>query len=86
MGHHSFSTEEIVSYSEHINHYLKDDSDVAEHLPINPDSNALFEVVGDGIILCKLVNKAAPGTIDPRAINLKKPLNIFNKKVILINI
>lgn len=42
----------------------------------------MFEAVGDGIILCKLINKAQPGTIDPRAINVKKPLNVFNKNVL----
>jgi hypothetical protein len=64
-----------------VNFYLKDDKDVAEWLPINPDSEDLFAAVGDGIILCKLINLANPGTIDPRAINVKKPLNIFNKDI-----
>jgi hypothetical protein len=41
----------------------------------------LFTAVGDGIILCKLINLANPGTIDTRAINVKKPLNIFNKDI-----
>jgi len=28
-------------------------------------------------VLCKMVNAACPGTIQDRAINTKKPLNIF---------
>lgn len=71
----------MFAYSEHVNHYLKDDPDTAEFLPINPESADLFTAVGDGIILCKLVNKAQPGTIDVRAINTKKPLNVFQKNV-----
>ena len=30
-----------------------------------------------------MINNAVPGTIDPRAINTKKPLNIFQIKVSL---
>jgi len=67
----------VFAYSEHINFYLKDDPDCAEFLPINPESKDMFAAVGDGIILCKMVNKAQPGTIDVRAINTKKPLNVF---------
>lgn len=60
---------------------MKDDESVKEFVPINPDNLDVFEAVGDGIILCKLVNLAQPGTIDPRAINVKKPLNVFNKNI-----
>lgn len=60
---------------------MKDDPSVAEFLPINPESKDVFEAVGDGIILCKLINKAHPGTIDARAINVKKPMNVFNKNI-----
>ena len=79
--HHSFTDEEVIAYSEHINWYLKDDAACAEFLPIDPNTMDLFGAMGDGIILCKLINLAGPGTIDPRAINVKKPLNIFNKGV-----
>lgn len=78
---HTYSQEEVEAYCDHINHYLRDDPDVAEHLPINPDSLELFAKVGDGIILCKLVNLARHDTIDKRAIVVKKPLNIFNMNV-----
>lgn len=30
-----------------------------------------------------MINNAVPGTIDPRAINTKKPLNIFQMKVFI---
>ena len=86
MGIHSYSVEERQVFSDHINFYLKDDPHVADLLPINPDSEEdLFAKVGDGIILCKLINLAAPNTIDPRAIVTKRPLNIFNENVNLIS-
>jgi hypothetical protein len=72
----------VQAYSEHINHYLKDDADVAELMPFNPDSEELFAKVGDGIVLCKLINLACPGTIDKRAIVVKRPINIFNMNVL----
>lgn len=72
---HSFTEDEVNAYVEHINFFLADDEDLKERLPINPSSK-LFESVGDGVLLCKLVNKAQPGTIDHRAINIKN-LNIF---------
>jgi hypothetical protein len=56
---------------------LKDDENVKEFVPINPESEDLFTAVGDGIILCKLINLAKKDAIDPRAIIVKKPLNIF---------
>ncbi|KAL4508359.1 hypothetical protein ABPG72_003663 [Tetrahymena utriculariae] len=75
---HSFTQDEVNAYCEHINYYLSDDADLKELLPIDPQSNKIFEAVGDGVLLCKLINKATPGTIDPRAINSKN-LNIFKK-------
>ena len=51
QSHHSYSDEEVQAYCDHVNYYLKDDKDVAEWLPINPDSLDLFTAVGDGIIL-----------------------------------
>jgi len=60
---------------------LKGDAACAEFLPIDANSKDLFGAMGDGIILCKMINLAGPGTIDPRAINVKKPLNIFNKGI-----
>jgi len=41
-------------------------------MPLKDSDDSLFTSVKDGILICKLINKAAPGTIDPRAINVKK--------------
>jgi hypothetical protein len=46
-------------------------------LPANEKN--IFDLVGDGILLCKFVNVAVPGTIPEVAINKEHPLNIFQK-------
>ncbi|XP_068749293.1 plastin-2-like [Montipora capricornis] len=76
---HSFSDDEQVGFSDWINSVLEDDPDLkGKHLPIKEeDRDALFKAVKDGILLCKLINWAVPGTVDERAIN-KKKLNVYN--------
>lgn len=50
---------------------------IADYIPIDGESpTALFRALRDGMILCKLVNWAAPGTIDERAINRSRP-NVY---------
>ncbi|MEJ1286521.1 hypothetical protein NN561_017529 [Cricetulus griseus] len=39
---------------------------------MNPNTDDLFKAVGDGIVLCKMINLSVPDTIDERAINKKK--------------
>ena len=41
----------------------------------------MYEKIDDGILLCKMINLAAPDTIDERVINKGQKLSIF--KVIL---
>lgn len=51
---------------------------VGKYLPIKEEEkDALFKAMEDGILLCKLINWAVPGTVDERAIN-KKKLNVYN--------
>ena len=59
---------------------LKQDEDVKEVIPINPESDDLFHVMEDGIVLCKLINQAQDHTIDMRAVNMKKNMNIYMVK------
>jgi len=74
---HSFSDEEKVAFADYINAALKKDADIGKtHLPINTEDMSLFTKVGDGLVLCKLINDAVPETIDERVIN-KKNLNAF---------
>ncbi|KAK3184469.1 hypothetical protein Dsin_031755 [Dipteronia sinensis] len=46
---------------------------------MDPATNDLFDLVKDGVLLCKLINVAVPGTIDERAINTKKVLNPWER-------
>ncbi|XVF32068.1 hypothetical protein REPUB_Repub17cG0050100 [Reevesia pubescens] len=76
---HTISESEKASYVAHINNYLAQDGFLNKYLPIDPSSNDLFEIVKDGVLLCKLINVAVPGTIDERAINTKRVLNPWER-------
>ncbi|OMO99036.1 hypothetical protein CCACVL1_03960 [Corchorus capsularis] len=76
---HTISESEKASYVAHINNYLAQDGFLSKYLPIDPSSNDLFEIVKDGVLLCKLINVAVPGTIDERAINTKRILNPWER-------
>ncbi|XP_070960393.1 plastin-3-like [Oncorhynchus clarkii lewisi] len=70
---HSFSEEERYAFVNWINAALAKDPDCKHVLPMNPNTpNSLFTAVGDGIILCKMINLSVPDTIDERTINKKK--------------
>ncbi|KAK9226425.1 hypothetical protein WN943_011472 [Citrus x changshan-huyou] len=76
---HTISESEKASYVAHINNYLAGDEFLNKYLPIDSSSNDLFEIVKDGVLLCKLINVAVPGTIDERAINTKRLLNPWER-------
>ncbi|XP_068185074.1 plastin-2 [Antennarius striatus] len=69
---HSYSEEEKVAFVNWINAALKSDPDCGHLLPMDPSSNDLFSAVGDGIVLCKMINLSVADTIDERTINRKK--------------
>ncbi|KAI9981367.1 hypothetical protein PInf_009063 [Phytophthora infestans] len=80
-GLHSYSEEETAAFTEHINNTLQADRDVASLMPISMDAG-LFRAVCDGVLLCKLLNRAVPETIDERALNVVKrarELNVYQK-------
>uniref|UniRef100_A0A1J3IPI9 Fimbrin-1 n=1 Tax=Noccaea caerulescens TaxID=107243 RepID=A0A1J3IPI9_NOCCA len=76
---HTINQSEKASFVQHINRYLGDDPFLKHFLPLDPDSNDLYELVKDGVLVCKLINVAVPGTIDERAINTKKVLNPWER-------
>ena len=78
-GYQSFSEEERTAYVKVINSALADDEVCKKYLPIDPNSNELFKRLKNGVLLCKLINKAVPETIDERVINVKDNMNIFNE-------
>ncbi|PIC12058.1 hypothetical protein B9Z55_028679 [Caenorhabditis nigoni] len=73
---HTIRVEEEVAFSNWINSNLSDDSDLKRLLPVG--SGELYTKTQDGLVICKLINLAVPGTIDERAIN-KKNLNTYTK-------
>ncbi|KAG5053529.1 hypothetical protein AAZX31_02G289700 [Glycine max] len=77
--HHAINESEKASYVAHINNYLAEDKFMSQFLPIDPSTNALFDLAKDGVLLCKLINIAVPGTIDERAINTKRVLNPWER-------
>ncbi|KAM9850164.1 plastin-3-like [Aulostomus maculatus] len=69
---HSISEQERFAFANHISSSLEKDPDCQHVLPINPNNEALFTALADGIVLCKLINLSVPDTIDERTINKKK--------------
>lgn len=69
---HSFSEEERFAFVNWINSALEKDPDCQHVLPMDPNTESLFKSVGDGIVLCKMINLSVPDTIDERTINKKK--------------
>ncbi|XP_030595378.1 plastin-3-like isoform X2 [Archocentrus centrarchus] len=76
---HSISEQERFAFANYINSALEKEPDCKHVLPINPNTEDLFRAVGDGIVLCKLINLSVPDTIDERTIN-KKKLTPFTKQ------
>lgn len=76
-GKHTYSAEEVHTFSAMVNETLKKDEDCQERLPINPDSDDLFHVFDDGIVLCKLIMAIDPECIDRRAMNIGNNLNAY---------
>ena len=74
-GRHTYSEDEKVAFSEHFNNCFGEDEFCTSSglIPIDPTSDELFTHIGNGIILCKLVNLAARDTIDERTVNFPKP-------------
>ncbi|KAM7251343.1 hypothetical protein ACFE04_023226 [Oxalis oulophora] len=76
---HTIVESEKKSYVNHINIYLGDDPFLQQYLPLDPATNDLFDLAKDGVLLCKLINVAVPGTIDERAINTKRVINPWER-------
>lgn len=70
--------EEQKAFADWINRALADDPDCAKYLPLSSSGEDLYKNTQDGILLCKLINKSVPDTIDERAIN-KTNLSIYRR-------
>jgi hypothetical protein len=77
---HSYLVEEKLCFAKLANEFLKDDADLKDIFPLNPESDDLFHSMETGVALSKLVNIAVENTIDVRALNRQKSLNIYQIK------
>lgn len=77
---HSYLVEEKLCFAKLANEFLKDDADLKEIFPLNPENDDLFHSMETGVALSKLVNIAVENTIDVRALNRQKNLNIYQIK------
>lgn len=75
---HSVDEEEKAQFTFHINKSLANDEFMKKRLPIDINSDQLFEECKDGILLSKLINDSVPDTIDERVLNLGNKLNLFH--------
>ena len=74
---HTLLNEEQAAFSDWINTHLNNDPDLAHMLRLAPGGEDLYEKMDDGVILCKMINLAAPDTIDERVINTGVNIPIF---------
>ncbi len=75
-----YCEDESEVYSDMINLHLQQDKEVKQYdvLPIRRESmDSLLTACQNGVVLCKLINCAVPGTINTKAINIKEKLNIY---------
>eukprot|EP01087_Luapelamoeba_hula_P010546 TRINITY_DN2791_c0_g1_i3.p1 TRINITY_DN2791_c0_g1~~TRINITY_DN2791_c0_g1_i3.p1 ORF type:complete len:859 (+),score=236.37 TRINITY_DN2791_c0_g1_i3:149-2725(+) len=78
-GRHTIKPEEKRSIVEHINMVLSHDENLSDVLPLDPASNDVFRALNTGILLAKLVEKTAPGSIDFRKIEMSSDRLDINK-------
>ena len=75
LASHAYSLAERRAFSSWLNNNLGSDPDCSTNMPISVDTEALFSSLSDGIVLCKAINCARPGTVDERVMN-KHPKGI----------
>ncbi len=78
---HSYLVEEKICFAKLVNEFLKEETDLPDVvLPLNPENDDLFHSMESGVVLAKLINIAVENTIDFRAMNNKKNLNVYQVK------
>ena len=50
---------------------------MAHKLPLAKDGSDMYAKMDDGVMLCKMINLASPGTVDNRVINTGQTISIF---------
>jgi plastin-1 len=77
-GTHSYNIEERATFARLVNHYLKNDDDVKDRLPMNVEDETLFHVFDNGVLMCKLLMLLDEDSIDTRAINRQQNMNVYH--------
>lgn len=62
-----------------INKILAGDPDCGSRIPIDPETDDLYDKIQDGVIIAKLVNKCEPDTVNMDEIKKNDDMNIFDK-------
>ena len=75
-----YNVNEKECYCKIINKLLENEEELKNKLPVIPESNEIFKKMKDGVILTKLINIAAPGTVDERVIVKDPSMTIVDKK------
>merc|ERR1719410_147684 len=76
---HTLLNEEQAAFADWINDTMASDKDVMHKLKIDETGDDMYKKIDDGVILCKMINLAAPDTIDERVINKGKNIPIFKQ-------
>jgi len=76
---HTVPKEEQEAFADWINNNLSKDSDVAHKLKLKESGDDMYEKMDDGVLLCKMINMAAPDTIDERVINTGTKISVFKQ-------
>lgn len=76
---HMVLHEEQAAFADWINNHLGHDKDLKHKMKLSHDGSDMYEKMDDGVILCKMINLAAPDTIDERVINKGEKIPIFKQ-------
>ena len=76
---HTLLHDEQVAFADWINDTMAGDKDVVHKLKIEETGEDMYKKMDDGVILCKMINLAAPDTIDERVINTGQKVPIFQQ-------
>ena len=76
-GISSFMMAEVSTFARAINQILKDEQDLQERLPIDPNNDDLFDTVSDGLVIAYLLQAIDYDLIDMTKINKSGKTNVF---------
>ena len=66
-------------YAKIINRVLRDEPDTKTKIPIDPNTDELYDKLRDGVILVKLLNLCEPGAVNEDEIKKNDDMNVYDK-------